>query len=373
MTEKAPVTPTVSIWWFAFGYFAAYVPYSALTKHLTDDRGVPGTELLPITAIASLCGMFIFITVMRWWKFATNHVQVGGMRLPYPRKWTFLSGLCTATIIATTTLAYTFSGISIVFMMLLMRGGVLVIAPIVDKITGRHVRWFSVVALLLSLGALVSAFAFRYDPKIGFAITLIAAIDVIVYLAAYFFRLRFMSKLAKSENEDDRKTFFVEEQMTATPVLVFTLGMFALIGGPIAGPDSFFGMLALGFTNFFSYGALIVILALGIGVLSQFTGIFGSLVLLDKRENTYCVPVNRASSIISGLFASLGLMWFAGAAAPPVSELFGAFLILLAIMFLSIPPIVEKERAKRAAAAQKAAAEPAAVANEAKAAGGGQG
>ncbi len=343
--KKAPSAPTISIWWFAFGYFAAYTPYSALTKHLTDG-GIQGFELLPITAIASLCGMFAFLTAMRWWKFAGKRT-IFGVSVPFPRKWTFLSGLCTATIIPTTTLAYTFSGISIVFMMLLMRGGVLIIAPIVDTVTGRRVRWFSWIALLLSLGALVAAFVGRYDPAIGFAITVVAAIDVIVYLIAYFFRLRFMSKLAKSEDENDRKSYFVEEQMTATPMLVLVLVLFAVIGTSVLGQDSVAGLTAAGFTNFFTYGWPIVVLALLVGVLSQFTGIFGSLVLLDKRENTYCVPVNRASSILSGLFASYGLMIFVGADAPAGSELTGAMMILAAIIFLSIPPIIEKERAKR--------------------------
>ncbi|MFW5878355.1 MAG: hypothetical protein ACOCVR_00915 [Myxococcota bacterium] len=365
-TEKAPVTPGVSIWWFAFGYFAAYVPYSALTKFLTGTKGVPGAELLPITGLASLIGMFVFMTAMRWWKYA-KHIKVGNRSLPFPRKWTFLSGLCTATIIATTTLAYTFEGISIVFMMLLLRGGVLIIAPMVDAITGRKVRWFSFSALVLSLAALLVAFFGRWNPESGIAFSAIAAIDVLIYLSAYFFRLQFMSRLAKSENEDDRKTFFVEEQMTATPMLMVTLGLFGIIG-IWTGPESFFGQVGLGFTNFFVYGAGIVVVALLIGVLSQFTGIFGSLVLLDKRENTYCVPVNRASSILSGLFASVSLMIFNSASAPPGSELIGAFFILAAIGFLSIPPIIEKERAKRAAAAAPAEPEVAApAAGEAKA------
>ncbi len=43
-----------------------------------------------------------------------------------------LSGLGTAIIIGTTTLAFTFTGVSILFALLLMRGGVLIIAPTVD-------------------------------------------------------------------------------------------------------------------------------------------------------------------------------------------------------------------------------------------------
>ncbi len=328
MAEGASRGP--SIWWFAFGYFAAYAPYSALTKYMTRYGGVRGTELLPPTAMASLVGMFVFISVMRWWKHAGSRTVLG-LRVPLPGRWTFLSGLCTAAIIPTTTLAYTFSGVSIVFMMLLMRGGVLVLAPVVDALSKRRVAWPSWVALGLSLGALVAAFSGRSS----FEMTLTAVVDVSIYLAAYFVRLRFMSRLAKSDVEDARKKYFVEEQMVATPVLVLGLGLFALVGQGTFARD-----LAAGFTTFFLSG--MVPLAVLVGLLSQGTGIFGGLILLDRRENTFCVPVNRASSVLAGLVASLGLAWLVGERIPAVTEWIGAGLVLAAIAVLSLPPVLAK-------------------------------
>lgn len=44
---------------------------------------------------------------------------------------------------------------------------------------------------------------------------------------------------------------------------------------------------------------------IAIGVLSQGTGVFGALVLVDGRESAFCAPVNRASSVLAGL-VSLG-------------------------------------------------------------------
>lgn len=326
MAEQGNRTP--SIWWLAFGYFAAYAPYSALTKYMTRYGGVGGTELLPPTAMASLVGMFLFISAMRWWKHAGSRTVLG-LRIPVPGRWTFLSGLCTAAIIPTTTLAYTFSGISIVFMMLLMRGGVLILAPVVDVLARRKVGWPSRVALALSLCALVVAFAGRGS----FAITLVAFVDVAVYLAAYFVRLRFMSRLAKSEHEEDRKRYFVEEQMVATPTLVLTLALVALFGqGPFARD------LAAGFTTFFHSD--MVPLAIVVGLLSQGTGVFGGLILLDRRENTFCVPVNRASSVLAGLLAALLLTWLVGEPHPPLSEWTGAGLVLAAIVVLSLRPVL---------------------------------
>jgi drug/metabolite transporter (DMT)-like permease len=326
------------IWWYAAGYFGCYVPYSALAKALSGgdlpgmQRGLSGLSLLPISTLASLVGMFAFLSAMRWWRFAGQR-RVLGLSLPFPGFWTFLSGVCTAGIIATTTLAYTFDGVSIVFMMLLMRGGVLVIAPLTDFASGRRVRWFSWIALGLSMAALLVAFLGKSESSL--AMTWVAAVDVVFYLLGYFVRLRFMSRLAKSDDLDLTKRYFVEEQMTATPLVVGTLALLALIGH---GPE----MLEIrsGFTQLWSSGRAATII--GVGVLSQGTGVFGGLILLDRRENSFCVPVNRASSVLAGLLASLLLAVVLGLEMPGGAELAGAGLVISAIVALSLPPLFAK-------------------------------
>lgn len=333
-----------SIWLFAFGYFASYVPYSALTKAVSSGKigGIPvsGIELLPVSAIASLVGMFVFITAMRWWRYASS-VTVGSLRLPCPGRYTLLSGVCTAGVIATTTLAYTFDGVSIVFMMLLMRGGVLILAPIVDGLTGRKVRWFSTVGLVLSINALLVAFL--EDKDAGFGLTWLALADVALYLGAYFVRLRFMTRLAKSDDPALRTRYFVEEQMVATPVLVALLAIGALIGHGQLMSD-----LRAGFTTFFDRP--VVMEGILIGLFSQGTGIFGGLVLLDKRENSYSVPVNRCASVLAGVVASYAIMIWLGGSGPSVHELMGALLIVQAILFLTLPLVIEKRNAVKSGA-----------------------
>ena len=79
-----------------------------------------------------------------------------------------------------------------------------------------------------------------------------------------------------------------------------------------------------------------------IGILSQGTGIFGGLILLDRRENTFCVPVNRASSILAGVLASLSLALFFGHRPPGPMELLGATLVIAAILTLSLPTVLKK-------------------------------
>jgi len=274
---------------------------------------------------------------MGWWKHA-SHSVVFGVSVPRPRLGTLASGLASGAVIGTTTLAYTFSGVSIVFMMLLMRGGVLVLAPLVDAVSGRRARWFSWVALLLSLGSLFAAFS----GSAGFALTAVAAVDVAIYLASYFVRLRVMSHSAKSDDPDARLRFFVEEQMVAVPAIVLALAVAAL-----AGDHGLPGEIRAGFLALPRTAALLPTLV--VGVLSQGTGVFGGLILLDRRENTFCVPVNRASSVLAGIVASVVLTLWLSQPRLPTAEIVGAVLIVVAIAVLALPGVIEGRRRSRAA------------------------
>ena len=326
-----PHLEDLSIWFWAFGYFACYVPYSALTKTVTGPgSGLSGLAILPITSAVSLVGMFLFLSALGWWKSAGQRT-FAGRSLPMPGRWTFLSGLCSAAIIGTTTLAYTFDGTSIVFMMLWMRGGVLVLAPIVNLISRRKVRATAWGALVLSLAAVSMATAGGVELKLSSW----AMADIAVYLTAYFIRLQFMSRMAKSPDPESRRRYFVEEQMVATPAIVLFLALLALWG---QGP----AMLELrhGFTEVLVSGAAGWLVL--IGLLSQGTGVFGALILLDPRENSFSVPVNRASSIIAGVLAAYGLHVFSGAPAPGFAELLGAGLVVAAMLLLSAPTLLRR-------------------------------
>src|SRR5215475_4336701 len=193
LTEKRRYS--LGIWALGLGYYLSYTPYSGLTKALsnglvTSTHGaVAGPVLLPISAIATVIGMFGFITMKGWWKYAGRR-EFFGYRVPFPRRLTFLSGVCMATIMGTTTLAFTFGGLSIVLVLVFLRGGTLIIAPLVDGIVGRRVRWFSWAAMLVSLMAVLVALS---DAS-TYTLTIVALIDVAAYLAAYFFKLQFMSR-----------------------------------------------------------------------------------------------------------------------------------------------------------------------------------
>ncbi|AKF04712.1 hypothetical protein [Sandaracinus amylolyticus] len=327
-----------AIWAYAAGYFLAYVPYGLVTKALSEGRlpGAPervaGLALLPISTAVSAIGMLVFLGASGLWKLAPS-VRVAGITIPVPRRATLLSGVCTAAIVLTTTLAYTFEGTSIVAMMLMMRGGVLVIAPIVDLVSRRRVRWYSWIGLGLSALALGDALLGALDARIAPP----ALLDVAVYLGAYFVRLRLMSRLAKSEPDASHR-YFVEEQLVATPIALAVIVAVALLDRGAVGATLAHGLVDLPRSGALGWVVLI-------GLCSQATGIFGALVLLDARENTFSVPVNRASSILAGVLATALLAWLLGGATPDRGELIGAALVVLAIVVLALGPRIDQRRA----------------------------
>ena len=317
----------LTIWALGLGYYLSYTPYSGLTKALSGGllTGAPvaGPVLLPISAIATLFGMMGFITAMGWWKYASRR-EFFGVQVPFPRRLTFLSGVCLATIMGTTTLAFTFGGLSIVLVLVLLRGGTLIIAPTVDRIVGRRVRWFSWTAMFVSLAAVLTALS---DAS-TYTLTLAAVIDVAAYLAAYFFKLQFMSRLAKTDDSEATLRYFVEEQMVASPLLVVVLITLALIGTG----DVMTGFRT-GLTTFVTTpGALFAAL---VGLSYAALCICTTLIFLDRRENTFCMPMHCGSSMLAGFTATAILAYFFNQSAPTAAQSISAGFLVIALGFLS--------------------------------------
>lgn len=320
---------SLGIWALGFGYFIFYTPYSALTKAISngllsaDKKPVYGPEILPMSVLATVVTMFIIITVAGWWKYAGRR-EFFGLSIPFPNRWTFLSGLCIATIIGTTTLAFSFGGISIVLVLVLLRCGTLIIGPIVDLSLSRRVRWFSWTALVVSLLALFVALADVSNYKLS----LFAVLNILAYVMAYFFRLRIMTRLAKTDDKNITLRFFVEEQIVATPMLLAALAMLAAIGTG----DILMGFRH-GFTTFLSSD--VVVPAILVGVSYAALCVCTTLIFLDRRENTFCVPMHCGSSMLSGLVASWALTILYDQASPSAAQLASAGLITVALLFLS--------------------------------------
>lgn len=349
MTESNGLMKKIAalgIFFLCFGYFASYVPYSMWVKMITrglfegmDGNGFDGMIIQPVVVFGNIVAMVTCLSLLGWWKYA-KQFKIGNLSLPRPRWTTFFSGICTGGIIITTTLAYTFEGISIVFAMLLMRGGVLAAGPIIDTIAIRRKRkiyWPSWVASLLSFVALFIGIS----SKTSTAMTFVAISDISLYLLSYFIRLYIMSNYAKSQDDDERRGYVAEEQIVANGLLFLALAVIALFGRNMD-PGSVPGLLYSGFVVYPFQGFFWI--SIFIGVFSYGTGIFGGLILLDKRENTFTIPANRSASIIAGILATYLLAFSYHQKFPRHEELIGVGLILAAIFFLSYRTIAEKKK-----------------------------
>jgi protein-tyrosine-phosphatase len=319
----------LEIWGFGLGFYLFYTPYSGLTKALSSGlvpvTGGPvrGTVLLPVSAIATVVGMLGFITAMGWWKYAGRR-EFFGISIPFPRRLTFLSGVCMATIMGTTTLAFTFGGLSIVLVLILLRGGTLIIAPVVDGIVGRRVRWFSWAAMVTSLFAISVVLA----DAANYTLTAAVVIDVAAYLTAYFFKLQFMSRLAKSDEKSVTLRYFVEEQMVASPLLLLALLVLAFVGVG----DVMQGF-RLGLTTFIVSPA--AVFAVLVGLCYAGLCVCTTLIFLDRRENTFCMPMHCGSSMLSGFTASVFLSYFFNQSSVSTAQTISAGFIVVALGFLS--------------------------------------
>jgi len=319
----------LEIWWLALGYSVFYAPYLAFIKITTNGlwpglRGpVSGFRLLPAVVISTAVVLPVIVSRMGWWNHASRR-QVRGLSIPFPRPLVFLSGLGTAIIIGTTTLIFTFPGVSIIFALVLMRGGVLIMGPVVDRLFKRRVRWFSWAAFAVTVVAVLIAIA---DVK-NYRLSIVTASIITAYLSGYLLRLPCATKLAKSADKATTYRYFVEEQMVAMLFLVAIPAVFALIGN-----GEIMMELRHGFTGFFT--SSITAPALIIGAFYACLYCFGTLIYLDCRENTYCIPLNRGSSLLAGFCASYMLTLAFGQKPPSMAQLGSAGLLVMALLLLS--------------------------------------
>jgi hypothetical protein len=319
---------TLGIWALTLGYFLSYIPYSGFSKAitsglLTGGRRVPGPELLPSSLLCTAITILIFITVMGWWRYARKR-RLLGVNVVFPRRQTLISGFSFAAIIMTTTLAYSFSGISIVLALVLMRAGVLTMSPLIDRIFHRRVRWFSWAGLALSLVALGVSFSSVH----GYQLSLAALLNLLAYLCGYALRLPCMTQIAKTGEKEVAYAYFAEEQAVAMPVLVVVPVLLALIGR-----GEMMNQLRYGFTHLFS--SPFTPFGWAVGFFYAALGIVLSFIYLDRRENTFCMPLFSCSSLLSGVVASYALTWWAHGPSPNGVQIWAAILIIAALLVMS--------------------------------------
>lgn len=323
---------------FVLLYFLAYLPNVIITKLVTSTpnaalgRPLTGLETLPASLIINLVLTYLFIWLSGWYRDA-NRVQIGRFAVPCPTRYTFLSGLGTSLVLFTVPLSFTFEGVSIPFIQLIMRGDILVIAPLVDLMFGRKVRWWSWTALAMVLLALVITLGDRG----GLHLPPLAILTVILYTIGYFLRLMVMTKISKSGDPASVRRYFVEEKVVALPLSVAILAAISASG---FGGQA--GQLSWGLIDVWTDPAIWPLF--GIGATLTVISVFAIIILLDPRENAYCVPLERAASLVAGVGGTMLLAAWWGLAQPRPAELIGAGILICAIILLSVAPRMEAAR-----------------------------
>lgn len=319
-------------------YFLSYLPNIILTRLATSDvhlalgRPLSGLETLPSTLTMNLVLTYLFIWLSGWHRDA-HGVQVGGMRLPVPTRYTFLSGIGTALVLFTVPLSFTLTDVSIPFMQLLMRGDILIIAPLVDLIFRRRVRWWSWMALVIVAVALTLV----VHQRGGFHLSPLAIATVVLYTVGYFLRLFVMTRVAKRGDPALVRQYFVEEKVIALPLSIAALAALSWAG---FGTQS--GELTFGFTAVWSDPVIWPLI--GVAVTLTIVSVFAAIILLDPHENSYCVPLERSSSLVAGLAAAYILHWGWGLPQPTGTEMLGACMLIGAIVLLTVAPKFDKQR-----------------------------
>jgi hypothetical protein len=318
----------LGIWALALGYFLSYIPYSGLAKAATSGlltRGphIPASELLPSAAVSTAITVLLFITIMGWWRYGRKR-RLFGSNVIFPRRQTCISGIGFAAIIITTTLAYSFSGVSIILALVLMRAGTLTMSPIIDRIFHRRVRWFSWAGLMLSLIAVIISL----NDTHGYQLSTAVLINLAIYLAGYALRIPSMTQIAKTGDRRVAYDYFVEEQTVAMPLLILAPIVLAAIGrGDVV------NHLRFGFAHLFIASS--ALFGWAIGLFYAALGIFLSFIYLDRRENTFCMPLFACSSLLSGIVASYLLGWLVHGPSPNRIQITSAFVLITALLVMS--------------------------------------
>ena len=197
--------------------------------------------------------------------------------------------------------------------------------PITDAVFGRRVRWFSWAALGVSLAALLVSLLAASD----YSLPLLAAVNLAAYLSGYTLRTPLMTKLAKVRDAEVTRRYYVQEAIVTIALLPAIPAVMALFG---IGPASL--ALRRGFTTFWTVHPAAIVPVVLIGIFYGCHNIFGTLVYLDCRENTFCIPLFCGASFLAGYSAVFVLSRLFAFPTPP-TPLISSAMIISALLLLS--------------------------------------
>ncbi|MCK4716476.1 MAG: hypothetical protein KAT54_06685 [Candidatus Marinimicrobia bacterium] len=339
------------------GYFIFYIITGLSVKFfLSTGIGRPGMNgmeyLLYSTASSTLLATSV-VLFLKWYRMeSVRRINLGKISFPSEFLYIIPSGFCTAIIIPTTTLMYSFGAISVMVAMVIMRGAVIVIGRVVDAIQIRqgilHKKVYKeeniaiVFALLaISIKVLSSSGNGKANPFTSLPVMIIFGSYIIAYAIRIYIMNYYKNTRPKNNKVNNNKSFFAVEQITSTT----TLYLVAIILLTIVKTTGWSGERITPFANSFFhpiagwwYWAMIFGTAFGV---VAFFSVF--IFMFRGRTATFAGLVNRLTSLIAGTVSTL-IFWLAfGGKKPVIVDWISLIFILIAVSFIAV---AEKKRSR---------------------------
>lgn len=314
-------------------YLLGHVVNLVLTRMATGSvhslaSGVAANlAILPWSLLFFCLFTCAFIGVSGWHRHARGRL-IAGLRLPWPTADTAVSGLGSAMMLTSIPLMFSLQEVSVPVILLMMRGGALCMAPIVDLTLGRRIRWASAMALVLVAAGLAVALL---RPDTVFQLSALAWTAIALYNTGYLLRIVVMTRVAKRGDVVQTRQYYVEEKIIAMPLALVTLASLVAVG-PGGHPEGFAGLFEI------QWSASLLVLVIAVGASLAFVSVLAAVLLLGAQENSYCVPLERAGGLLSGFIAAWFIHWIWDQPAPTFMELQGAVLLLAAMVLLLVVP-----------------------------------
>ena len=347
------------------GYFLFYVATGLIVKFFTGSvNGAPprmnDIAFLTYNTFGANLTCLIPAVVLGWWRMKSiRPIRVGAWEFPSELLYIIPSGICTAVVIPTTTLMYTF--LPVMVAMVIMRASVIVIGRVVDElqirqgILDKRVYWEENVAVVFALLAGSIELFSRDNGSAaggGFLRNSVALVVLVSYLGAYAIRIYIMNYYKNTRPKGaplDNRAFFATEQIAASVAMAIMAAFIFLSPrlfaswGQARQVTDFVASIQLPVSGW----GWVAVSGVAFGVVAFFS-VF--IFMFKGRTATFTGLVNRLTSLVAGTTATL-LGWvFFGSKFPSLQNWISLGFVLVAVAFLTR---AERKRAEELIAAKE--------------------
>ncbi|MCG2725449.1 MAG: hypothetical protein L6420_04175 [Elusimicrobia bacterium] len=327
----------------AAGYFGTYVITGSLVKFFMAAKehggmGMTGIEFLVYSTLISSLFCISLVIYWKWYKFkSNNYTTFLGIYMPKEFLYIIPSGVLTAIIIPTTTLLYTFKGVSVMVAMIIMRGSVIIVSRIIDSIQIKqgilHKKVYREenIGVIFAISAVALKLVFVEKGDFDFIHNFAFMAIFLSYIIAYAIRIYIMNFYKNTRPKNaiyDYKGFFGIEQISASATIIISMIVILLVSanhGSVI--DQFQQAVSQPHERWLS--AVWAGIPYGIGA---FFSVF--LFMFQGRTATFAGLTNRLTSLIAGTVATLVVWQWIGNNPPKIVDWIGLFLIFIAIYFM---------------------------------------